>query len=148
MSESNDWKTFRKIFNPTDRFERVENLMVSGMPDANYCIKGVEGWMELKSPSEPLRPKTPLFGSNHKLSQDQMNWWLTHNRAKGKGYILIASNKRWMAIPGRHSDIINTMTVEDLLKLADWHANKPVRKEKWKELYTLLGSRQNRTHTN
>ena len=148
MSESNAWSTLKKIFSTKDRVNRVENVAGTGTPDVNYCVQGTEGWIELKAPKEPQRLTTPLFGSNHPLTQDQKNWWLKHNRARGRGYILIATNLRWMAVPGRHADVVNDMTVDDLKILADWHQLKPVRKEKWKQLYNILGSKQNRTHTN
>ena len=77
MSESSDYKTFKaNVPEPGDRLDRIENAVVTGMPDINMCIGGTEVWIEQKSPKEPVRSTTPLFGSNHKISQEQANWFL------------------------------------------------------------------------
>ncbi len=127
MSEKADWKLLRdKIKLPRDRWDRIENGVGVGMPDTNYCIAGYEGWMELKSPIEPKRDSTSLFGSNHPLSQDQKNWFKRQVLAGGRCYVLIGTNRRWMLIHGRHADEINGWTVAECLDHAQWYAQKPV----------------------
>lgn len=121
MSEAKDYKKFReKVIQPLwDRCDRIENVMVLGMPDVNVCINGFESWIEIKSPKEPKRAKTKLFGSNHNLSIDQQNWFLRQKTAGGIGYILICTDKRWMLIDGcKYADVINTMTVGELLDIS------------------------------
>lgn len=140
MAESNDYKTFKNNV-PTlhDRVDRVENGVVVGMFDVNYCFGGVEGWIELKSPTEPKRPTTKLFGSNHDVSQDQANWCLRQIKAGGKAFVLIATNKRWILIDGKHTDEVNRLTVSELIELSEWNTTKPVKdKNKWKQLRQLL----------
>ena len=137
MSESNDYQTFkRNVPGPRDRLDRIENVVVNGMPDINMCIEGVELWIELKSPTEPKRATTRLFGSNHKLSVDQKNWFLRHRTAKGFAYILIATDKRWILINGKDADLVNDLTVLQLLELSIWCASKPVRS--WEDLRNIL----------
>lgn len=127
MSEKNDYNTFRKnVIGPRDRIDRVENLCVVGMPDVNACIDGVEVWLEFKSPTEPKRAGTPLFGSNHRISQDQINWMLRQHQAGGHCYFLIATNKRWLLVDGWESGLINTMTVGELIDACSWWTSKPV----------------------
>jgi len=47
--ESALWKLVkRKIEAPGRHLVRVENPIGAGTPDVNYCIHGVEGWIELK----------------------------------------------------------------------------------------------------
>ena len=128
MSEKTDWKLFRdKIKNPRDRWDRIENGVGVGMPDTNYCINGCEGWMEIKSPIEPARVQTPLFGSNHNLSQDQKNWFKRQMLAGGRAYIMISTDQRWILIHGKHADTVNDLTVQGLLSIAAWVSLKPVR---------------------
>ena len=93
MPESNDYKVLKKNL-PTgnDRLDRVENFVVAGMPDINFCSEGKESWIEQKSPIEPKRQSTKLFGSNHKISQDQKNWFLRQMKAEGNAYFLIVTN--------------------------------------------------------
>lgn len=143
MAESTDYKTLKKnLPEPRDRLDRVENAVGTGMPDINFCSEGVECWIEQKSPTEPKRATTKLFGSNHKVSQDQMNWFKRQMTARGNAYFLIATDKRWMLISGEHADDINGMTVDELLDVAIWSTNKPVKdKQKWKQLRSALSAK-------
>lgn len=141
MSEKNDYKILKKHL-PTwkDRFERVENIAGAGNPDINYCIDGVEGWIEMKSPIEKGKIDSKLFtGNNHKLLQSQKNWFLKQKNAGGKGYILIATDKRWMLIDGcKHADVLNDKSLHELIHLVKWYAERPVQKEDWDQLRRLL----------
>ena len=140
MAESTDYKVLKaNLPQYGDRLDRVENPLVNGMPDISFCSAGVECWIEQKSPKEPVRGTTPLFGSNHRFSQEQANWFLRQTRAEGNAYVLIASDKRWMLIGGEHADQINNMTVPQLLAAALWSTSKPVKdKEQWKILRSIL----------
>lgn len=136
MGESVDYKRLKANWpEPRDRIDRVENLVVFGMPDINMCVGGIEFWVEQKSPKEPKRSSTTLFGSNHKLSIEQKNWFLRQKNARGRSFILICSDKRWMLIEGKFADDVNNLTVEELIEIAVWHEVEPIRgKEKWKAL--------------
>lgn len=151
MSEKNDYTTLKNgIRAPGDRINRIENAVSIGMPDVNCCIEGSEFWIELKSPIEPKRQTTKLFGSNHKLSQDQMNWMLSQRNAQGQAWVLISTDKRWMLVPIEHTDVINGMSVQEIVSISSWTANKPVkRKTEWEKLRAILvNSKQNRSTTN
>jgi hypothetical protein len=140
MPERTDYNRFKdNVPQFGDRLDRVENLCVNGMPDTNYCFANIEGWVEYKSPTEPKRETTPLFGSNHKVSQDQMNWFLRQYRAGGRCYFLIATDKRWMLLSGGLADHLNNMTVNALMENALWLTSKPVRdKQHWVALREIL----------
>lgn len=140
MSESSDYRTFRRnIIGPKDRIDRIENLMVLGMPDVNCCINGRDFWIEQKSPKEPKRKSTKMFGSNHKISKDQMNWMKRHITAGGKAYFLIATDLRWMLLDGALADEINEMTVNQIVAASLWHYEKPIRGiEPWDQMKQIL----------
>jgi hypothetical protein len=139
MSESKDYQTLKsKALEPLDRIDRIENFLVIGMPDTNVCVEGTEAWMEFKAPVEPKRATTALFGSNHKLSQEQKNWMLRQRNAGGRCYILIATDKRWMLIDGIHADGLNEATVGELIKWSKWYATKPIKKPQWKMLRAMI----------
>ena len=134
MSEKTDYNTLRKnLLLRNCRLDRVESNIIAGMPDVNFCIDGVEGWIEMKSPSEPMRSTSKLFAGKHPLSQDQKNWFLRQRQAGGIGWVLIATDQRWILIDGcRYGDHINKLTVEELVELCTWCAIKPVcNKELW-----------------
>lgn len=139
MSESKDYQTFkRNALDPIDRIDRIENFLVIGMPDTNLCVEGTEVWVEFKAPFEPKRATTALFGSNHKLSQEQKNWMLRQRNAGGNCCILIATDKRWLLIDGIHADRLNEATVGELIKWSKWNATKPIKKPQWKMLRAML----------
>jgi len=140
MAESTDYKRFKaKVPQPGDRLDRVENILVRGMPDINMCSKGTEIWMEQKSPREPKRPRTPLFGSNHRVSQNQKNWFLRQRQAGRRAWFLITTDKRWMLIDGIFADQLNEMTVNELIMCSSWSTLKPVRdRGQWAALHAVL----------
>src|SRR5215510_6325359 len=151
MPESTDYKRFRRfvvLFG--DRVDRVENILVNGMPDINFCADGVECWIEQKSPKEPRRPTTPLFGSNTRISQNQRNWFLRQCKAGGRCFFLICTDKRWLLIAGNMADKINEMTITELMKIALWHRMKPVIFHEWMELRQALrlGENENGSRPN
>lgn len=144
MSENLSYKTLKNnAFDGTlNRIDRVENPMVPGMFDINYCAEGTEGWIELKAPIEPKRITTKLFGSNHKISIEQINWCLRQRNAKGICWILISTNKRWMLIHGGYIKGINDLTVAELIEISFWTTTKPVKdKTLWKTLLATLAVR-------
>lgn len=128
MSENNAQAFLRRalVIGPNDRLERVENILVPGMPDVNGCINGKEFWIENKEPSEPKRGNTPLFGSNHRFSQDQLNWFLKQRNAGGRAYAFVWTDRRGMLFQSKHADLLNTLTVSQMLQIALWHEEKPV----------------------
>lgn len=142
MAESTDYKTFKaNVPQAGDRLDRIENVVVNGMPDINFCSGGVECWIEQKSPKEPKRSTTPLFGSNHKISQDQANWMLRQRKAGGKCWFLISTDKRWILVGGFLADQLNNLTVDEIVEQCVWSTTKPVRdKEQWTHLRNILRS--------
>ena len=140
MTESASYKNFRaNVIKQGDRIDRVENIRIVGMPDINGCIDGVEFWIEMKAPKkEPKRPTTPLLGSAHNLSQDQINWFDRQRRAAGNAYLLIVTDRRWLLLGGSFASIVNKMTVAQMIDNAVFTAEKPVNKELWGFLRTAL----------
>lgn len=144
MSEKNDWKVFKQCLPiGLGRLERIENIVGEGNPDVNYCINGVEGWIEMKSPIEPKKTSSKLLTKHtHKLLQTQKNWFLKQRNAGGRGYILIATDKRWMLIDGcKYGDFVNDKTVSELLEIASWSVNRgKVSLEDWVKLRVILSN--------
>ena len=121
-----------------DRIDRVESQVVTGMPDINFCLNGVEGWIEVKAPIEPKRNTSILFASNHKLSTAQKNWFLRQRQAKGRCYVFISTDKRYMMIDGEFADQINGLTVDRRQEVSLWSALKKTGKCDWEELRKVL----------
>lgn len=141
MSEKNAYKNFKtNVCNlHFDRIDRIETRTLQGVPDVNLCLQGGnEMWIEIKSPKEPKKKTTPLFGSNHKVTQEQKNWFHRQLTAGGRGFFLIYTDKRTILLNSIYYDVINEMALDEILEKSDWHAMKPVRKEKWNQMRDLL----------
>jgi hypothetical protein len=72
-------KLFRKYVQPCD-WQSIETAMTGGgVPDSNYCMGGVEGWIEFKLAHHwqvPLRP-------------EQIGWILRRSRFGGRVFIAV-----------------------------------------------------------
>lgn len=143
--ESNVYRRLKdRITRPEDRFERVENGLVNGMPDVNYCFAGTEGWIEIKAPEEPARPTTALFGAgNHTVSVEQCNWMLKQSQARGRSYLFIATQARLVLLQGeevgKRGQQINKMTAHEIERIAIWKTQMPVTDQvRWFDLREIL----------
>jgi hypothetical protein len=137
--ESNTFARLKLLVTrPEDRFERVENPLVSGMPDVNYCLTGAEGWLEIKCPEIPVREETAVFRSSHPVSQEQSNWFLAQIRSGGRANLFIATKKILLLIPkhiAQNNHLVNNMPLRELKIHATWQADVPVRDaESWVNL--------------
>ena len=98
MSEANVWERVRngltaaKAIDKRLRYAhvcRVENGVVAGMPDVNYCNLGTEGHIELKHRADrPSRIGTSVF-TNRGLRDEQVVW--IYHRCKAGGRVFIAT---------------------------------------------------------
>ena len=141
--ESDTFAKLRQhVFLPTERLERVENGLVDGMPDVNFCAAGVEGWIELKAPIEPQRASTSLFGSNHKIGIAQANWFLKQRLAGGRAFLLIETNQWLLLLAGRdvaESGLdLNKRPLQQLIGIALWARKKPISPIEWHSLRMRL----------
>jgi hypothetical protein len=88
MSEAALWATMRGHVRTFGHFERIENMVGVGRPDVNYCVRGVEGNIELKHAMNwPRRPETPLPLPHY--TPQQRNWQRDRERAGGRVYVLL-----------------------------------------------------------
>lgn len=139
-NESQSYKTLLvNCFHPRDRVNRVENVLVVGMPDVNYCVAGEEGWLEIKTPvATPIRRTTPVMGSAHALSQEQCNWLLAQKRAGGLGYIYVDAPNRRYLIDGADADKVNKASEQEMMMFCVWSCPVPTPAERWTELREAL----------
>lgn len=73
---------FRKHL-PRFHWQSIESgLTGGGIPDANYCYAGKEGWVEYK-----LSDTFPRL--SHPLSPDQIGWLERRHRAGGRVFIAV-----------------------------------------------------------
>lgn len=134
--ESSTYTRFRQnLASQFDRINRVENPACPGMPDVNCCFLNIgEFWVEIKSPKEPARSLTPLFGSNHQALPQQINWHMHQHQCGGRSFFLIDTDKRLMLLRGNCAETINKMTLNDVIHHALFCEIKPMRRELWTQL--------------
>lgn len=143
MNEKTAYAAFREnIIGRGDRIDRVENPIVPGMPDVSCCLRpGVEFWMEIKAPREPIRDSTPLFGSRHGVMQSQANWIRSQIQAGGKCYFFIETDLHRFMIDGGFCDEINELTVHQIKVASFWWVPKPTPGHLWIQLKEILCKR-------
>lgn len=88
MAESDLWHTLRDRMKMHGHFERIENMVGRGRPDVNYCIRSVEGNIELKQISTwPVRPESPVAIPHY--TPQQRIWARQRVAAGGRVYVLL-----------------------------------------------------------
>lgn len=137
-NEKASFNTFKKhIARRGDRIDRIECPIVPGIYDVSCCLRwGAEFWLEIKTPKEPKREGTSLFGSNHRVSTKQINWGISQTQAGGRAYIYIDTDRRRILFDVSSTEFlrINDLSVNELIELAPWSAPRPMGAEQWSEL--------------
>ena len=89
-AESALWRLLRASVLP-GHWVRVENRVQRGTPDVNYCVSGVEGWLELKSVDNwPIRGGVLLI--KHFTIQQRL-WLRERCLAGGRAALLLRIEK-------------------------------------------------------
>lgn len=82
--ESQLWTLVKQHIPKDVHVQRIETgLTGKGVPDVNYCQKGKEIWIELKS----------IQGNKSQLSPFQIAWLHNRTKAGGNCYVLIKKKK-------------------------------------------------------
>ena len=82
--ESQLWTLVKENLPKDAHVQRIETgLTGKGVPDLNYCQKGREIWIELKS----------IEGNKSQLSSFQIAWLYNRTKAGGKCFVLIRKKK-------------------------------------------------------
>jgi len=117
--------------------ERVENGVHIGTADVNYCIRGVEGWIELKAVPLPSREDTCVLGRRG-LNAEQINWHLARMQVRSRTWVFITADEyRWL-VPGMHADEVNSWTREQLCIRARFHYDEKWSARQWERLVSIL----------
>lgn len=99
--ESQFWASIRPAFRE-GHATRVENPACPGTPDVNWCVRGVEGWIELKSIRKPPARPTTIVRCRH-YTQEQKIWLTERKKAGGRVHLLVKIGKRYMLFSSRES---------------------------------------------
>ena len=97
--ETRFWKWLRGKL-PRGHFCRVEPPPSPGIPDVNYCIKGVEGWIELKM---GLLRERPFNARNKGLRISQKRWIRERLKTNGRVFVLVSRGSEVLVLSGAYA---------------------------------------------
>lgn len=120
MTEAAFWQHIRPRLAPYGLLERIENnIGTKGTADVNYCLLGVEGWIELKYARDwPTRIGT-RFRFSH-LTLDQVLWHEHRARHKSRTCMLAQVGRDYfiLAVPAMRAVVERGATREEYKGLA------------------------------
>jgi hypothetical protein len=101
---------------------------VPGIPDVDFCVRGIEGKIELKDrPQPPVRANTPAFGEEKGLRGDQIGWISRRVKHRGRVFILGEVGRLVFLVGGWHARQFNSMTIADLqINAVWWNREEPL----------------------
>lgn len=124
----------------TARWMRVENVLLPGVPDINYCINGIEGWLELKCPPVKANEKSSVFGGGHGVSPAQLAWALSQSRAGGRCFLLTGNehftclhDMCWLA-EHYSATALNKLSRQEFIRLAVAYSGRKLDKDAWSDM--------------
>lgn len=90
MSEAKLWAYLSPKLKAHGHFERVENGVVAGTPDVDFCLNGGKaGKIELKYSSVKGSTSCPLKAKGKGLRKSQMIWAKKRLQAGGHTFVII-----------------------------------------------------------
>jgi hypothetical protein len=120
MAETAVWAALRKHLRPKGHIIRIENSTERGTPDVNYCLDGVEGWIELKEiDAWPVRANTCVRLDHY--TNYQRIWHQLRSYANGRIHVLIhvPAARQWLMLRGLDAvKALGSCTRERLEELA------------------------------
>ena len=139
MSERNLWRYLQRNLCKKGLFSRIENPFYKGIPDVNYLMNGVEGWIELKYvKSFPKKELTPVSIPHY--TKEQKMWYKVRYDAGGNTAIILQVDKYYFIFRQDKTALVGHLNYKALKKLADgWWVNKI----NFKELEQILCKKYN-----
>lgn len=138
MSEHTLWNRIRDNIGYRGHFTRLEFNPEAGIPDVDYCIKGIEGKIELKYTSTaPARADTAVF-KNGGLRDAQIIWIYQRVKHGGRAWILPQIGEELYLVPGSECRAFNAMTLHQIRKASVWSARPPLTPVIWGDLTCYL----------
>lgn len=118
MSEASAWTTLRSHLvkmGTRVHIQRLEDKLTGGIPDTNFCVDGVEVWLEGKFLKDlPKRESTKV---KVELRADQALWLETRQRAGGYAFVWIrVRDVGWMLFDGRFRALQDGIPLVDFMQ--------------------------------
>lgn len=98
----------------------IESNIV-GLSDITYLFEGVDGWIELKHGTAPVKSSTPVFKSQYGLKPEQITWIMLRRKHKGRSFILAQVDRHLFLFDGTIAPQFNSLTLGDMLSTCVWY---------------------------
>jgi len=139
--ESDLWSEMYRALShlPLHHFQRIENSCSEGVPDVEFCINGVSGWIELKRLHRgPVRPDTVLKVDH--FSGGQRAWLMRRATCRGRCFVLLRVDQETFLFSGGHAaaHLGNTWTMADCRAQALFYWDGERRAVPWRGLAERL----------
>ena len=134
-----DWlrNGIRKTLPHFSVLDRIENGVLTGMADVNYCIRGHEGWIELKAVELPKRACTAVLGARG-LNKEQINWHLARQQVLSTTWVFISADPyRWL-VGGHAAREVNDWTADELCLHARYWYDEKWSGSQWRRFVNIL----------
>ncbi len=123
MSEKNLWQYCRRHLSGRGVFMRIENAFYKGVPDVNFLVGGIEGWLELKFLHNfPKKESTPVKIPH--FTQEQKLWHKERFENHGLTAMLLQVDDHYFLFVGDKIALVNNLSKKGMIK----NANKCWRK--------------------
>lgn len=109
MADGDLRREFRRHL-PTVDFATVEVSRSRGIPDANYCVRACEGWIEFKA----------AVGRRVIIRPEQVGWIERRLRAGGTVLIAVRKGDRLIVYSGDKVRLLKTSRITDVEHLGSW----------------------------
>lgn len=139
--EATSWDWLRNGIKKTvpnfSLLERVENGVHIGTADVNYCIRGHEGWIELKAVDLPKRGDTAVLGRQG-LNKEQINWHLARTQVLSQTWVFISADPyRWL-VGGHSAAKVNGWTADELCLFSRFWYDEKWKEPQWRRFVNIL----------
>jgi hypothetical protein len=110
---------------PTSDWCRLESWVGIGVPDINWCVDGMELWIEGKCIPPEAMPKRTTTALHIGLRPEQRLWLEKRQRAGGNVCVLALLGKEWFIFRENFGALLEKQTLEDLRMISTHHWTGP-----------------------
>ena len=113
MSENNFWRYIKNHMKGIGIFTRIENSFFKGIPDVNFLIDGIEGWIELKYREKfPVRTNTPIRLQH--FTKEQKLWHKNRVENGGRTFLFVKVDKTYYLFKGKNIQLVGDMNRKEM----------------------------------
>ena len=139
-TESDFWNEIKRGIGskPLSHFQRIETSTAPGVPDLNYCIDSISGWIELKRVNTVPARSSTILKIPH-FTGEQRGWLLKRASCGGRCFVALrAGEETFLFLGGQASRYLGiSWTVEQCRTRAVYHSVGRVRWDDFVKELTL-----------